>query len=201
MRGNKRSVVMSCKCLTVVPLLTAFNFYASKAVLAAHRLDHLCLRLDVSAALGQAIPWCVPQRDFMSKSAPCILLQEVDSRGHSQRSTVAVTLDEDVTLHYGIGGEASKQYELRRVMFHHGNSSTNGHYTVAARQQHNGKCSQGDDWLYFDSAARPVTYTLPQLAAKFARSVTGVLLVAKANPLPEHHSEVKRSNPRCALPA
>lgn len=111
-----------------------------------------------------------------------------------------MTLTEDVTLNFGIDGEDTTEYELRRVIFHLGNSSTRGHYTVAVRQQRNGKCSQSDNWLYFDSAASPVTYTLSDLNARFSRNVTGILLVAKANPLlpASEGYHPKSSKPRCA---
>lgn len=106
-----------------------------------------------------------------------------------------VHLQEEVTLVYGAQDKFFKTFEVRRMMFFLGSSSTGGHFTVAAREQRDGQCQPGDRWSYFDSALPTLTYTVDELTAHYCRDVTGLLLVARdpptfaAGPLPM---------PRCA---
>ena len=74
------------------------------------------------------------------------LLQPVDEKGDSERSNVAVYLQEEVTIDYGHGRMqwqpplvGTKHCDMRRAMFHTGTDSSSGHFTLAVRQQRDGR--------------------------------------------------------------
>ena len=111
-----------------------------------------------------------------------LLLQPVDKKGKSGRSNDAVYLQEEVTLAYGCDNMSTKVYDMRRVILHLGTDSSSGHFTVAVRQQRDGRCQAGDKWEYLNSSAPSESYSLEELTARFCRNVVGVLLVAKTPP-------------------
>lgn len=128
-------------------------------------------------------------------------LQVVDEKGNSHRSEVAVFLEEEVNVSYGIDSELVKKFKARRVMFHIGGDSSSGHYTVAVREQRDGMCQADDSWRYLNSAALPVSLSLQDLSAKLCRYVVGVLLVAQRSPDFAKGSPpvpTRRLPPRCA---
>lgn len=116
------------------------------------------------------------------------LLQKVDEFGNSGRSQMAVEIQEQVTLSYGSEWQLSKKYDVNRISFYSGESSTGGHFTVAVRQLRNGQYHPGDLWQYLNSHLAAITCTMESLRRVHRGNVTGLLLVAKpivpAEPLP-----------------
>jgi len=100
----------------------------------------------------------------------------------SGRSEVAVVLQEEFTLRYGVSGSHKQHYLVRQLMFHDGAGSSGGHFTVAVREQKGGQYKQGDKWRYLDSASPVQLLSLDQLVYKYATTVYGALLVAKTQP-------------------
>ena len=91
-------------------------------------------------------------------------------------------LQEEVVLSYGTDGTQKQHYLVRQYMFHTGVGSSGGHFTVAVREQQDGKYKEGDKWRYLDSA-QPVQYlSFIQLVHSSPTLVYAALLVAKTQP-------------------
>ena len=111
----------------------------------------------------------------------CVALQPV-IQGVSGRSKVAVMLQEEVFLPYGIHGTQKQHYLVRQYMFHTGVGSSGGHFTVTVREQQDGKYRHGDKWRYLDSALPVQSLSFIQLVHSSPTTVYAALLVAKAQP-------------------
>ena len=111
----------------------------------------------------------------------CVDVQP-EIQGVSGRSEVAVMLQEEYVLRYGMDDSQKQHYLVRQYMFHDGVGSSGGHFTVAVREQQGGKYKQGDKWRYLDSVRPVEILSLDQIVYKYPTTVYGVLLVAKAQP-------------------
>ncbi|DBA86274.1 TPA: hypothetical protein ACH3X1_005773 [Trebouxia sp. C0004] len=119
--------------------------------------------------------------------APQVLIlifghEQPEIQGVSGRSEVAVVLQEEFVLRYGLCGIHKQHYLVRQLMFHDGVGSSGGHFMVAVREQKDGRYKKGDRWRYLDSAHPVQSLSLDQLMYKGARDVYGAMLVAKTQP-------------------
>ena len=98
------------------------------------------------------------------------------------RSHVAVVLQEDYQLVFGERHDQQQEYDVRQYMFSTGATSSEGHFTVAVREQDGDSYQHGDMWRYHDSASPAVWMTLDDLFHEYAKDVYAVLMVAKVQP-------------------